>query len=103
FKALEHLDDYLGQLGRVLRNSAGVRRGGAAALDLAYLASGSLDVFWEMHLNPWDWMAGVLLIREAGGVVSRIDGSAVTLEPGSILAGATNEVAEELRKLVLGG
>lgn len=102
FKALERLDDYLGQLGRVIRASAGVRRAGAAALDLAYVASGALDAFWEMELRPWDWMAGALLIEEAGGVVSRIEGGAVDLEPGSVLAGATPAIAEALRRVVLG-
>jgi myo-inositol-1(or 4)-monophosphatase len=103
FKALDRLDEYLGQLGRVLRGSAGVRRGGSAALDLAYLASGSLDAFWELELRPWDVMAGVLLIQEAGGVVGRMDGSPVDLEDGSLLAGATSQVAEGLRELVRGG
>lgn len=102
FKALEHLDEYLGQLGSVIRRSAGVRRAGAAALDLAYVASGALDAFWEMELRPWDWMAGALLIEEAGGVVSRIEGGALDLEPGSVLAGATPEIAEALRRVVLG-
>jgi myo-inositol-1(or 4)-monophosphatase len=102
FKALHHLDEYLGQLGRVLRSSAGVRRGGSASLDLAYLATGSLDAFWEIDLQPWDVMAGVLLIREAGGVVARMDGSPVDLEPGSVLAAATSELAEALRAVVRG-
>jgi myo-inositol-1(or 4)-monophosphatase len=102
FKALHLLDDYLGQLGRVLRNSAGVRRGGSAALDLAYLASGSLDAFWELLLYPWDVMAGVLLIQEAGGVVTRLDGSAVDLEPGPLLAAANPELSRHLAELVRG-
>ena len=100
FKALHVLEKYLGQLGRVLRASAGVRRGGAAALDLAYLASGSLDAFWELDLKPWDVMAGVLLVKEAGGVVTRLDGSAVDLEPGSILGAATPEIASSLADML---
>lgn len=100
FKTLHLLDGYLGQLGRVLRGSAGVRRGGAAALDLAYLASGSLDAFWELDLKPWDVMAGVLLIREAGGFVTRVDGSAIDLEPGSLLGAATPELACALAGLL---
>jgi myo-inositol-1(or 4)-monophosphatase len=103
FKALHLLDDYLAQLGRVLRGSAGVRRGGSAALDLAYLAQGSLDAFWELELYPWDVMAGVLLIQEAGGVVARMDGSQVDLASGSILGAATPEIAEALRGAVRGG
>ncbi|MSR35986.1 MAG: inositol monophosphatase [Gemmatimonadetes bacterium] len=103
FKALHLLDEYLAQMGRVLRNSAGVRRGGAAAIDLAYVASGSLDAFWELDLKPWDVMAGVLLIREAGGVVARLDGSPIDIEPGSLLAAANPELAEALRAVVLKG
>jgi len=102
FKAIHLLDRYLGQLGRVIQGSAGVRRGGAAALDLAYVASGIFDAFWELDLFPWDYMAGVLLIREAGGVISRVDGSPVGLEPGSILAGANAALASELGTLVNG-
>jgi myo-inositol-1(or 4)-monophosphatase len=102
FKSLHLLDDYLGQLGRVLRSSAGVRRGGSASLDLAYLASGALDAFWELDLEPWDVMAGVLLIREAGGIVARVDGSPVDLESGSILAAAAPHVAQALQALVQG-
>lgn len=102
FKAMHVLNRYLGQLGRVLCGSSGVRRGGAAALDLAYLASGSLDAFWELDLKPWDVMAGVLLVREAGGVVTRMDGSTVDLEPGSILGAATPDLAQALAKLLEG-
>jgi myo-inositol-1(or 4)-monophosphatase len=102
FKAIHLLDRYLGQLGRVIQRSAGVRRGGAASLDLAYVASGIFDAFWELDLHPWDYMAGVLLIREAGGVISRLDGSPVGLEPGSILAGASPALAAELAAVVHG-
>jgi myo-inositol-1(or 4)-monophosphatase len=102
FKALHRLDDYLQQLGRVLRSSAGVRRGGSAALDLAYLAQGSLDAFWELELHAWDVAAGVLLVHEAGGVVSRIGGATVDLEAGSILGAATPELHGQLGALVQG-
>ncbi len=93
----------LGQLGRVLRGSAGIRRGGAAALDLAYLASGSLDAFWELDLFPWDYMAGVILIREAGGVIRRIDGSPIGLDPGTVLAAANSDLARAIESLVNNG
>jgi myo-inositol-1(or 4)-monophosphatase len=102
FKAIHLLDDYLAQLGRVIRGTAGVRRGGAAALDLAYVASGALDAFWEIDLFPWDYMAGVLLIREAGGVVRRVDGSPIGLEPGTVLAAASPELADALAALAGG-
>jgi myo-inositol-1(or 4)-monophosphatase len=64
----------------------GVRRPGAAALDLAYVAAGRLDMFWEFSLNPWDIAAGILLIREAGGVCSDMRGAAVDLRGNDILA-----------------
>lgn len=66
--------------------SHGVRRAGAAALDLAYVACGRLDLFWEFRLNPWDVAAGVLLVREAGGVVTDMSGGAVSLRGPHILA-----------------
>jgi myo-inositol-1(or 4)-monophosphatase len=65
----------------------GVRRLGSAALDLAYVAAGRFDGYWEARLSPWDWAAGILLVREAGGTVSRIDGGQdLFREPSSILA-----------------
>jgi len=66
--------------------SHGVRRAGAAALDLAYVAAGRLDAFWEVGLKAWDVAAGVLLVQEAGGVVTRFDGSTHQLAGGQILA-----------------
>jgi myo-inositol-1(or 4)-monophosphatase len=64
-----------------------VRRLGSAALDLALLAAGRLDAFWERGLNPWDMAAGLLLIREAGGFVSDADGGEAMLANGSVCAG----------------
>ncbi|AGY58899.1 inositol monophosphatase family protein [Gloeobacter kilaueensis] len=66
--------------------SQGVRRGGAAALDLAYVAAGRFDGFWERGLSPWDMAAGVVLVQEAGGTVSAYDGSPFDLRSGRILA-----------------
>ena len=63
---------YLEMLGKVVRNTAGVRRPGAAALDLCYVAAGRLDGFWEIGLKSWDMAAGSLIIREAGGIVSAL-------------------------------
>ena len=100
FKVLHQLELYLGQLDRVVRASAGVRRCGAAALDLAYLASGALDAFWELYLAPWDVMAGVLLVREAGGVATRIEGTPIDLAPGTVLGAANAELASELVALL---
>lgn len=68
------------------RHTQAVRRDGAAALDLAYVACGRYDGFWEFDLSPWDVAAGTLLVREAGGTVTRIDGSPAALDARSILA-----------------
>ena len=78
---------YLNMLGKVVRNTSGVRRPGAAALDLAYVAAGRLDAFWEIGLQPWDLAAGSLIIREAGGIISGIDGSEDYLDAGHVLCG----------------
>ena len=78
---------YLNMLGKVVTNTAGVRRPGAAALDLCYVAAGRLDAFWESGLKPWDLAAGALIIREAGGIVSGLDGSESFLDSGHILCG----------------
>src|SRR6056297_2209559 len=82
------LDPYMALLKDVIRTSAGVRRPGAAALDLAYVAAGRLDGFWETGLKPWDLAAGALLIREAGGIISGLDGSEGFMETGHVLAGS---------------
>ncbi len=70
----------------VIGKTAGLRRLGAAALDLAYVASGRLDGFWEEPLNPWDVCAGIVLVREAGGYVSEISGGNAMMSSGSVLA-----------------
>jgi myo-inositol-1(or 4)-monophosphatase len=70
----------------VTANAAGVRRFGAAALDLAYVAAGRLEAFWEFGLSPWDIAAGILLVREAGGYVSDLSGGHTMLTSGDILA-----------------
>jgi myo-inositol-1(or 4)-monophosphatase len=89
FKHQELLDAYLPQFAAVTRASSGIRRAGAAALDLADLAAGRLDAFWELSLAPWDVAAGVVVVREAGGRVTRLDGSEDVLGHGSIVAGNT--------------
>jgi myo-inositol-1(or 4)-monophosphatase len=87
FKHLVHLDSYQRQFAAVVRATSGIRRPGAAALDLASVASGSFDGFWELSLAPWDVAAGVLLVREAGGVVTDLDGNHVTgLAHGPLVA-----------------
>ena len=78
---------FLAELAAVMTVSAGLRRFGAAGLDLAYVAAGRADAFWERDLNSWDIAAGIVLVREAGGFVSDADGGASALETGSICAG----------------
>ncbi len=82
--------EFLGELRSVITTTAGMRRFGSAALDLAWVAAGRFDAFWERGLKPWDVAAGILLVKEAGGVVSDLDGSDRMLESGDILA--TNEL-----------
>ena len=81
------LDNYMAMLKAVMQQTAGVRRPGAAALDLAYVAAGRLDAFWEIGLKPWDTAAGMLLIAEAGGLITTLDGSEYKLG-SDILAGS---------------
>ena len=69
FREGARIDLYSNQLKNIMQKCAGVRRAGAAALDLAYVACGRLDAFWELGLSPWDMAAGALLIQEAGGLV----------------------------------
>lgn len=78
------------ELAVVQTQVAGLRRTGAAALDLAWVASGRFDAFWERDLSPWDMAAGMILVREAGGYVHDLDGGEKVLEKGSVIAG--NEV-----------
>ncbi|HUF49704.1 MAG TPA: inositol monophosphatase family protein [Longimicrobiales bacterium] len=87
FKAIDVLPEYTRQFEAVVRATAGVRRAGAAALDLCHVASGWFDGFWELSLAPWDIAAGALLVREAGGMVTRLDGDDDILGHGAILAG----------------
>ena len=83
FKALNLLHVYVAQFAAVIGAASGIRRAGAAALDLADVAAGRLDGFWELQLAPWDIAAGTLLIREAGGIVTRPDGAADVLGGGA--------------------
>ncbi len=87
FRELDKLDAYLRQFAAVTRAASGIRRAGSAALDLADVAAGRLDAFWEQTLAPWDVAAGVLLVREAGGLVTTFDGAEDVLGHGSIVAG----------------
>ena len=95
----EQTKQYLAMLESVLKSTAGIRRPGAAALDLAYLATGRLDGFWEFGLRIWDIAAGTLLIREAGGLISELQGEGDFLESGNIVAGAP-KVHDALKKIL---
>jgi myo-inositol-1(or 4)-monophosphatase len=75
------------ELAAVLPKIAGIRRCGAAALDLAWLAAGRLDGFWERELSPWDIAAGMLIVREAGGFVTDLNGGDAMMDTGAVLAG----------------
>jgi myo-inositol-1(or 4)-monophosphatase len=81
-----YIDEYLAMLKVVMQSTAGIRRPGAAALDLAYVAAGRVDAFWEIGLNSWDTAAGTLLITEAGGRVGTLTGGEYK-QGGNILAG----------------
>jgi myo-inositol-1(or 4)-monophosphatase len=96
FKRLDFMPVYLGQLDRVLRAAAGVRRAGSAALDFCFLAQGSLDAFWEETLMPWDFAAGIVLVREAGGVLTGPDGRDLGLVPGPVRGANGAEMLKEL-------
>ncbi len=85
----------------VLSETAGVRRFGSAALDLAFVATGRFDAYWERDLNPWDVGAGIVLVREAGGAVAEIEGGPAPMHAGSILA-ANVELFDRARKLLAG-
>lgn len=87
FKHLEYLDRYMAQFESIMRSTAGIRRAGSAALDLATVAAGQFDGFWELGLSPWDVAAGILIIREAGGVVTDLQGNPARPTHGPIVAG----------------
>ena len=88
FRVLDHVDTYLAIFKELTGKTAGMRRPGAAALDLAWVACGRLDGFWEFGLSPWDMAAGTLLITEAGGLVSDLAGESKYLDSGNLVAGS---------------
>jgi len=90
---------YLATLGAVMAATSGVRRLGVASLDLAYVAAGRLDGFWEFGLSAWDIAAGIILIREAGGYVSDMTGGADMLATGDVLA-ANDHLHQPLARLL---
>lgn len=97
FKSLEHLEVWINTFRTLLPKTSGVRRAGSAALDLAHVACGRLDGFWEIGLQPWDMAAGSLLIQEAGGLISDFRGEQNFLQSGNIVGGNRKIFAEILR------
>ena len=90
---------FLREASVIMSHAGGLRRFGSAALDLAYVACGRLDVFWERDLNSWDMAAGIVLIREAGGFVSDAEGGSNPIETGTIACGNETLHRELLRLL----
>jgi len=86
FKNLEFIEAYVRQFERITRAQSGIRRAGSAALDLAWLASGRFDAFWELRLAPWDIAAGLLLVREAGGRVTDLEGRDIVPDHSPVVA-----------------
>ena len=99
FRELQHLDRYLGMLKALIEVTSGIRRAGSAALDLAYVACGRLDGFWEFGLKQWDIAAGALLILEAGGIVSDLEGGPGYLRCGNVVTGGPKVHKEILKRL----
>ena len=93
------IDPYLKSLSAFLHRTDGVRRAGAASLDLAYVAAGRLDGYWEFGLKPWDIAAGALMVQEAGGMVGAIDPQQDVMVTGNVLA-ATPRIHEEMRAVL---
>ena len=87
FRANDRLDLYLDMLRVMIKDTAGVRRPGSAALDCAYVAAGRLDGFWELNLSPWDFAAGALLVSEAGGTVTDLTGGDRFFDTCNVVAG----------------
>jgi myo-inositol-1(or 4)-monophosphatase len=87
YRMFEHIDTYLAIFKEIAQKTAGMRRPGAAALDLAWVACGRMDGFWELGLAPWDMAAGSLLITEAGGLIGDLSGETNYMKTGNIIGG----------------
>jgi len=101
FRVQRHIDTYLAVFREVYLRAMAIRRPGAAALDLAHTAAGVFDGFFEFNLSPWDLAAGAVIVREAGGVVTNLDGSAEVLARGNMIA-ASPGVHRDLLEIVQG-
>lgn len=98
-RAQQHMDAYLGMFKALSKHAIDIRRPGAAALDLAYVAAGRFDGFWEIGLAPWDMAAGLLLIQEAGGVVGDFTGGPGHFKSGNVVAGNPRVFAGIIREI----
>ena len=99
FRVSAEIDAYTAMFKDLTTKTAGIRRPGAAALDLANVAAGRLDGFWEIGLSPWDMAAGALLISEAGGLVGDLEGESNYMESGCIMAGNPKIFAQLLQAI----
>jgi len=99
FRDFKHLDTYLNMFKDMIKNTAGLRRPGSAALDLAYVAAGWFDGFWEIGLSKWDIAAGALLVQEAGGIVGDFEGNETWINTGNIVAGNPKVFSQMLQVL----
>ncbi len=102
FRSVEYLDDYLKTFKFFFTNSRGIRRAGSAALDLAYVAAGRAEAFWELTLSPWDIASGIILIEEAGGKFTDFFGEKNALSTGHVVAsnGTFHDwMCEEIQKV----
>ncbi|MEE8207392.1 MAG: inositol monophosphatase family protein [Nitrosomonadaceae bacterium] len=97
FREFSHMNAYLAMFKDIMPKVAGIRRPGSAALDLAYVAAGRYDGFWELKLSPWDIAAGCLLITEAGGLVGDLEGNDTYMQSGHIVAGNPKIFGQLLR------
>ena len=99
FKNKEIADQYFNSFQTIFHQCSGIRRAGSAALDLAYVAAGRLDGYWEYSLKPWDIAAGALMVKEAGGLVTDFDGAEQYLSNGNIVAANPKLIRELLQNL----
>ena len=99
FRHPERLDSFLLVFSAFFSKASDIRRAGSAALDLAYVAAGRLDGYWESGLNAWDVAAGALIVREAGGLVTDFSGEANSLDNGEVVAGNPRIIGDMLRTL----
>ena len=99
FKRKQHSDAYMNMLSDLFRSAADIRRAGSAALDLAYVAAGRIDAYWEIGLRPWDIAAGQLLVAESGGIVCDFAGGHNQLKSGNTVAGSPKAVQNLLKTI----